>query len=190
MPKTELVDGAKETLLRDAGAECSNMPRRAPMCSVVVPQHPPIMLTPKSPTKPDIRSAMGAACNGYSVRPSTKIGNPAFGTTEIGRSQCLANHSTCGVISAGPVAQFRPKLATGRRRRVEATAEISEPTSSVPVVSTVTETMMGNCSGPMPRASRACKAACTAQRICKGSWQVSTKSASTPPSSRPSICIR
>ena len=145
------------------------MPRRAEMCSVVVPQQPPTMLTPRSPTKPDIRCAMGPACNGYSVRPSTKMGSPALGTTEMGRSQCLASHSTCGVISAGPVAQFRPKLATGKRRRVAATAAISEPTSNVPVVSTVTETMMGSCSGPMPRASSACKAACTAQRICKGS---------------------
>ena len=88
-----------------------------------------------------------------------KMGNPALGTTEMGRSQCWASHSTCGVISAGPVAQFKPKLATGKRRRVAATAAISEPTSNVPVVSTVTETMMGNCSGPIPRASSACKAA-------------------------------
>ena len=47
-PNTELVDGAKETLLREAGRSAPTCPEGRPMCFVVVPQQPPIMLTPRS----------------------------------------------------------------------------------------------------------------------------------------------
>jgi hypothetical protein len=47
------------------------------------------------------------------------------------------------VISRGPVAQFMPRAANGKRASVATTAAISEPTRRVPVVSTVTCTMSG-----------------------------------------------
>ena len=56
---------------------------------------------------------LGFGCSGNEVLPSTRSGSPALGTTEIGRSQCVASHSMCSVISTGPVAQFRPSEAIG-----------------------------------------------------------------------------
>ena len=43
-------------------------------------------------------------------------------------------------IASGPVAQFRPSTSIGYGSSAAITAQMDEPTSSVPVVSTVTDT--------------------------------------------------
>ena len=67
------------------------------------------------------------------------------------------------------------------------TAEMSEPTSRVPVVSTVAWTQSGTLHRLAAMASRAAR---TATLIWPRSWQVSMRMASAPPSSSPSICAR
>ncbi len=62
---------------------------------------------------------------------------------------------------------------------------MSGPTSSVPVVSTVTCTKIGV---SVPASARAILAPFTAALICSGSWQVSIKIASTPPAISPRAC--
>ena len=164
--------------------------RSAAICSVVVPQQPPTMLAPNSSIKRRIASEKSSARSGYSVRPSTRIGNPALGITENGRFQCLAMCARCGVISVGPVAQFNPSEAIGKGRRALTTALISDPKSIVPVVSIVTETRIGISRTVFPAASSASKHAVTAHLICKRSWHVSIMKQSAPPSIKPRACSR
>ncbi|TCO28137.1 hypothetical protein EV652_106120 [Kribbella steppae] len=61
-------------------------------------------------------------------------------------------------------------------------APISEPSSIVPVVSTVTETITGMVE---PAASSALRAPITLALVCSRSWVVSTRIASAPPSISP-----
>ena len=84
----------------------------------------------------------------------------------------------CSLISAGPVAQFNPITSTPRASRVERAAPISEPSSMVPVVSTVTLTRIGRST---PSLTRARFVAITAALACRRSWQVSICTASMPP---------
>ena len=100
----------------------------------------------------------------------------------IRSGQFSPSHLTCSAISWGPVAQFSPMTGTSSARTTVAAAAMSAPTSKVPVVSTVTWTMMGM---SLLASSRARLAPFTAAFICSGSWQVSTNSASTPPAIRP-----
>lgn len=65
-------------------------------------------------------------------------------------------------------------------------APISEPSSMVPVVSTVTEQISGTLT---PKASMARRAPMMEDLVCRRSWVVSTSSASAPPESRPSALI-
>ena len=69
--------------------------------------------------------------------------------------------------------------------RAVSAAPISEPSSMVPVVSTVTCTMIGTW---MPDAVIARLAPRTADLVCSRSWQVSIITASMPPSSMPATC--
>ncbi len=62
-------------------------------------------------------------------------------------------------------------------------APISEPSSMVPVVSTVTEQISGT---ERPRASIARRAPMTEDLVWRRSWVVSTSSASAPPVRSPS----
>ena len=64
---------------------------------------------------------------------------------------------------------------------------MSEPTSIVPVVSIVTDTIRGRRS---PAALKASSMPCRAALICSTSWQVSTIKRSTSPANRPSACSR
>ena len=61
-------------------------------------------------------------------------------------------------------------------------APISEPMSMVPVVSTVTWTMIGM---RLPSCRMASLTPLTAARVCSRSWQVSMRKQSAPPSSMP-----
>ncbi len=99
--------------------------------------------------------------------------------------QLAASQRTCSAISCGPVAQFRPISGTSSACTTVAAAAMSGPTSSVPVVSTVTCTKIGV---SVPAAARAILAPFTAALICSVSWQVSIRIASTPPAISPADC--
>ena len=75
--------------------------------------------------------------------PSTSSGSPAFGCTDSRPGQLAASQRTCSAISCGPVAQFSPISGTSSACTTAAAAAMSGPTSSVPVVSTVTCTKIG-----------------------------------------------
>ena len=95
---------------------------------------------------------------------------------------CLASVRRCSLISAGPVAQFRPMRSTPSGSIAVSAAPISLPSSIVPVVSTVTWVMIGT---RRPSARIAALRPSTAALTCSRSWQVSTTSASLPPAISP-----
>ena len=53
----------------------------------VVPQHPPIILTPNSRTYRTRCSAISSGGNLKTVRPFSDTGNPAFGMTDMGNGE-------------------------------------------------------------------------------------------------------
>ncbi len=103
--------------------------------------------------------------------------------TEIGIRACRARCRRCSAISAGPVAQFRPIMSMPSGSSAVSAAPISEPSSIVPVVSTVTCTMTGRST---PTQSRARRAPMTAAFVWSRSCEVSMRRASAPPRIRPS----
>ena len=152
------------------------------MCSGVVPQQPPTKLSPNSPTKPDRASASSSGVSGYSAPFLPSTGRPAFGITETGIVECRDRCRRCSLISAGPVAQFRPIMSMPSGSSAVSAAPISDPSSIVPVVSTVTCTMIGI---RRSSSSIAMWQPRTAALDCRMSWQVSMRKASAPPSSMP-----
>ena len=93
----------------------------------------------------------------------------------------------CSFICSGPVAQLSPRMSIGNGSRIDTTAAMSVPTSIVPVVSMVTDTISARRS---PEASNASSMPCSAALICSTSWQVSTMNRSTSPAINPSACSR
>ena len=100
--------------------------------------------------------------------------------------QFSPSHLTCSAISRGPVAQLRPMIGTSSAWMIVAAAAMSAPTSKVPVVSTVTCTIIGM---SFFASSRARLAPLTAALICSGSWQVSIRIASAVPAISPAHWI-
>ena len=158
------------------------------MCCGVVPQQPPTMSILYSSMKRRMAMANASARNGYSVRPSSKMGKPAFGITLTARSQCFAKYAICSAISTGPVAQFKPKLAIGNGFNALTTAAMSLPSNMVPVVSMVTLTKIGMSFTVRPDCASASMHALMAHFTCNKSWHVSIMKQSTPPSINPSAC--
>ena len=157
------------TATRVVGVRVPTTSRSALMCSLVVPQQPPTIPAPNSSMNRRIAVPKPSGRNGYSVRPSTRIGKPALGITLNGRFQCFAKYATCSAISVGPVAQFKPRLAIGNGRRALTTAAMSEPSSMVPVVSMVTLASTGISSCVFPAAPIASRHALMAHFTCSKS---------------------
>jgi hypothetical protein len=105
-----------------------------------------------------------------------QFGQAGIGLHRDQPSQFSDRNLTCSAISCGPVAQFSPISGTSSASITVAAAAISGPTSSVPVVSTVTWTKIGV---SVPASLRATLAALTAALICSVSWQVSIRMPST-----------
>ena len=80
------------------------------------------------------------------------------------------------------MAQFSPIRSMPSGSSAVSAAPISEPSSMVPVVSTVTWQITGTGD---PVAAIARLAPTTAAFVCSRSWQVSMINASAPPASRP-----
>ena len=110
----------------------------AARCSGVVPQQPPISETPYCSTNPANEVANSAGDNGYKAPFGPRIGKPALGMQDIPSSELLLKVRRCSLISAGPVAQFKPIRSIPSGASAFKAALISEPSNMVPVVSTVT----------------------------------------------------
>ncbi len=164
--------------------------RSAAMCAGVVPQHPPVTCTPWFSTNRCIAPANSIGPSGNTACPSRSSGIPAFGTTEMGRSQCRESHATASDISKGPVPQFNPSDAIGKGRSAARIAGKVLPSNIAPLVSSVTFTRTGTSVTSPPRSAIASRQALIAHLTCRRSCAVSIMKASTPPLSRPSACSR
>ena len=67
------------------------------------------------------------------MRPSTTDGRPALGSTRSAGRECCERWRRCSVISAGPVAQLRPKTSGFIATKAARAAPISVPSSIRPV---------------------------------------------------------
>ena len=114
--------------------------------------------------------------------PSTIEGRPAFGRHERNVRECCDRYRRCSVISVGPVAQLSPMTSGRSASSAVSAAPISEPTSSRPVVSTVTCTMIGT---SIPAVAIARRAPMIAALHWRRSWTVSMRRTSMPPASSP-----
>ena len=139
---SEDTDGSKVTL-RSARRMSATASATLRMCSGVVPQQPPTSESPNSLTNPDSASASSSGVSGYSAPLAPSTGSPAFGITDTGMRAWRDRWRRCSLISAGPVAQFRPIMSMPSGSTAVSAAPISLPSSIVPVVSTVTWAMTG-----------------------------------------------
>ena len=113
---------------------------------------------------------------------------PAFGPMKTGRREWRVRWRACSTICSGPVAQLTPITSTASSASSVVSAQaMSEPSSIAPVVSMVTLAMTGR---RAPVSAKASSMAPSAAFACSRSWQVSTLSASMPPSISPSACSR
>ncbi len=144
-----------------------------------MPQHPPTSPTPYCCVKSSSASASSLGCSGYSAPCLPSTGSPAFGITLIGTVACWLRKRRCSLISAGPVAQFIPMTSMPSGSRAARAAPISDPSSIVPVSSTVTWAISAT---RLPVAAIARWAPTTAALTCSRSCAVSTSTASAPPS--------
>jgi hypothetical protein len=112
-------------------------------------------------------------------------GMPALGMQEIRPGKWRPRYRMWDFIPSGPVAQFRPREKTGKGSMAAAAAATSEPTSMVPELSTVRDTMTG-----MSRPSRSSSSKQETSPIftCRRSWHVSNTRRSTPAKTSARIC--
>ena len=88
-------------------------------------------------------------------------------------------------MNSGPVAQFIPNASGFACRSDAHMASTVWPASIVPIGSIVTEMMNGT---SLPISFESLRTARMAALMFRVSWQVSTSSKSTPPSTRPFAC--
>src|SRR5207244_11614204 len=74
-------------------------------CSWLLPQQPPMILTPNSVMKSRKAAAIGSGSMGYTARPLTFRGIPALGMVEMGRGQFSLRKRTGLRLWSGPVDQ-------------------------------------------------------------------------------------
>ncbi len=106
--------------------------------------------------------------------------------TDTPMRACLDSSRRCSLISAGPVAQFSPIMSMPRASSAVRAAAVSEPSSIVPVVSTVIWAKTGTSRVPI----MARWAPTIAALACNRSCAVSISTASTPPASIPATWSR
>ena len=159
----------------------------AAMCSVVVPQQPPTMVTPKRSTNSPSTSASGSGSSGKIVSPLGPCsGRPALGMQCTGTGLYSPRKRIASRMSSGPVEQFRPMASTRRASRVASTASMSVPSSILPPLgSSETLVWIGTARPSVLNASRAPKTAALTSRM---SWAVSMMMRSAPPCTSPRAC--
>ena len=157
------------------------------MCSVVVPQQPPTIETPKRSTNSPSVSASGAGSSGKIVSPfGPWCGMPAFGMHWTGTGENSPRKRIASRMSSGPVEQLRPIASTLSASSVASTALMSVPSSIVPPLgSSETDVWSGTARPVCLNASRAPKTAALTSRM---SWAVSMISRSAPPSTSARAC--
>ncbi len=149
----------------------------ARMCSGVVPQQPPVMLSQPASAHSRMRAAVSAGSSSYSAMA---LGSPAFGCAETSVSAMRASSSTCGRSCFAPSAQLKP-IESGRAWRTEfQNASGVWPDSVRPEASVIVpEIMTGRRSPHSSKNSSMAKSAAFAFSVSK---IVSTRRMSTPPS--------
>ncbi len=118
------------------------------------------------------------------LRPSTRVGWPAFGIAESGFFVNSSIRSSVSSVGFGPTEQFSPITSAGSWSRNLVNVSVSAPSCSRPSSSAVTCAITA-ISGPA-----ASRAAATASRSSGRLENVSKISRSTPSSSSASICSR
>ena len=140
--------------------------------------HVPVLILTSRDTWREKVAGLRAGADDYLAKP--------FELEELlARIEALLRRSTghsSPILKSGPVEQFRPKLSSGRCRKLVSAASASWPPSITPNCSMVTETMIGSAS---PRSANTMSAASKAVFRFRVSRLVSNSSASTPPSISP-----
>ena len=108
-----------------------------------------------------------------------------MGIQLIAKGEFSDKYLICSFICSGPVAQFSPRISILNGSSIVNAEAMSDPTSIVPVVSIVIDTIIGISKFLLLSTSFDAN---KADLICNTSWQVSIKRRSTPPSIRPYIC--
>ena len=157
----------------------------APMCSAVVPQQPPTMLT--SPLVANSPSTSAIWPGVWSYSPNA-LGRPALGCAETKQSATRESSATYGRSSSAPRAQLRP-TASGRTWRTEfQNASVTWPDRVRPLASVmVPDTITGQRRPCSSKSVSRAKIAALALRVSK---IVSISRMSAPPSTRPRASSR
>ncbi len=161
-------------------AERTASPMRL-MCSGVVPQQPPMNLTPARASL-CAKVAMYSGDAMYILRPEISRGMPALGCAESLRCVTAAIFSSASRMTAGPTEQLSPITSAPHSSSRWAHTSGDVPYDVVPSSWIVIWATMGS--------SHASRTASMAWWISCRSLNVSSTKKSTPPSSSPSICSR
>ncbi len=102
--------------MRPARSPCSRA-----MCAGVVPQQPPITVTPASSISATA-PAYSSGPTSYVVTPSTTCGSPAFACAITGQDVHGSMRSTSGATAAGPSPQLMPTTSAPSEESVTAAA--------------------------------------------------------------------
>ncbi len=153
------------------------------MCSGVVPQQPPMILTPAH-SRRRAYCAMYSGEQRYMLRPSTRVGSPALGMALMGLEENCIIRSMVSSVALGPTEQLRPMASTGQESISRVKVSVSVPPGRCPKSSMVTWATMAT---SPPAASCAAR---TASRSSSRLPKVSRISRSTPASTSASICSR
>ena len=114
----------------------------APICSGVVPQQPPAILTP-SLIKSYIKLANSSGPTSKQVLPSRSTGKPALGLSTTGKLVNFNNWGNSFCIWAGPSPQLKPMASAPKPSTIKAAAATSPPVKSLPSISKVKVTTTG-----------------------------------------------
>ena len=186
---SRLDTAATRVGVRFAGLRPCSRSHTAFRCSLVVPQQPPTMLTPKSLTKRSSQSASPAGSSGKYASSPRVSGSPALGSTLINFGEYWAKCFRLEIIRSGPTAQFIPITSISSKH----SSVVNAPAMSVPgsifwsACMMVTWTINGTFT---PRFFISSTATMVTILACKMSKQVSIRIASTPSSSMTAICGR
>ena len=96
------------------------------MWSGVVPQQPPMILTPAQ-SRRRAYCAMYSGEHRYMLRPSTRMGSPALGMALSGLVAYSIMRSTVSSVALGPTEQLRPIASTGQEFISRVKVSVSVP---------------------------------------------------------------
>ena len=155
----------------------------------MVPQQPPMMLTPNSVTNFSIQSASPSGPSGNTASSPTVFGSPAFGSTLSNLRLWRLRWRTSSFIRSGPTPQFMPSTSISSiGSSATSAAGMSVPGSIFLFASMIVSCTMSGSRTPARFISS--MAVIATHFACKMSKQVSIRIASTRSSSMIWICRR